>query len=101
MTNTYRQLTPEDHLKMIYKCKVIKDGEKVVVPDPLHIHNSVNFYDEVKHHVEDVVTLKFIESDYNRFMLNYENYIDLIHGMRDPIIKDMFEKMMMYVRLRK
>lgn len=99
--NTYKPLTPAEHLKLIYKCKVTMDGDKMILTDPNHIHGSNPHYEDIKEYVENIVTVKFSESEFNRFMQNYENYIDLIHGLNDPVVKDMFEKMMIYIKLMK
>jgi hypothetical protein len=41
------------------------------------------------------------ETDYKRFISGYQSYLTLIYGMNDPIAKDMFEKLMMYLELRR
>lgn len=50
---------------------------------------------------ENELAIKMGESDYQNFMDSYGRYLELIYAMeRDPVAKDMFEKMIIYLRLK-
>jgi hypothetical protein len=50
---------------------------------------------------ENEIGIKMSQTDYKRFISGYQSYLTLIYGMNDPIAKDMFEKLMMYLELRR
>jgi hypothetical protein len=102
ITKDYMKLSPEQHFMTVYKSKIVMDGEKIAMYEPLNITYGANpHHQHIQQRMENVVAIKMPESEYQRFMTGYENYLDLIYGMRDPIVKDMFEKMMVYIKLMK
>jgi hypothetical protein len=99
----YNKLTPEEQFKTYYRAQVQLTDQKVIMHDPnsLYTHNPNKPYtngEEFK--VERVVSIKMPESDYKNFMDGFGKYIELIHGVQDPIIADMFHQVMMMIRLK-
>ena len=96
------KLSPEQHFMVVYKSKILIEEEKVAVYEPLNITYGANPYQQhVQQRMENVVSIKMPESEYQRFLTGYQSYLDLIYHMRDPIAKDMFEKLMVYIQLIK
>jgi hypothetical protein len=97
------KLTPEEHFQTVYKSRIVDLGETVNTYDPPIIvgYTPNPFPNKIDMKVEKVINIKMPESEYHRFMQGYENYIDLIYGMQDPIVRDMFDKMMVYIKLMK
>ena len=96
------KLTTDEHFQLVYKSKILLTDEQVHTYDPISVGYSPNPYNvHVQQKTENVVNIKMPESEYKRFIKGYENYLDLIHAMSDPISKDMFEKLMMYIKLKK
>ena len=96
------KLTPEQHFQTVYKSKIVDLGETVNMYDPISVGYSPNpSMQHIDMRTEKVVNIKMPESEFNRFMNGYENYLDLIYGIKDPIVRDMFDKMMMYIKLMK
>lgn len=103
ITKAYTKLTPLEHFQTIYKCKVVDLGETVnTYEPPINIgYSPIPFPNKIEMKVEKVINVKMPESEFNKFLRNYETYIDLIHGIQDPIVRDMFDKMMIYIKLMK
>ena len=102
ITKDYMKLTPEQHFQTVYKSKIVMDGEKIAMYEPLNITYGANpFHQHVQQRTENVVAIKMPESEYQRFMSGYQSYLDLIYHMKDPIARDMFEKLMVYIQLIK
>lgn len=95
------KLTPEQHFQTVYKSKIIDTGERVQIYDPVSIGYTPNPLDHIEMRSEKLINIKMPESEYNRFMSGYETYLDLIYGLHDPIVKDMFDKLVMYIKLKK
>ena len=94
-------LTPEEHFKLVYRCKVEQTNERVMINPfvPLAVGTLIA-QDEVRVQAEPVIAVKMAESDYKKFVRGYSDYIALMYAMEDPIARDMFEKLMIYIRLK-
>ena len=100
-TKDYMSLTPEQHFMTVYKSKIEKTGEKISMYDPVHVSYGPNpFMQHLEQRTENVICIKFAETEYNRFMRGYSDYLTLIYGIKDPVARDMFEKLMIYLKLR-
>lgn len=99
---TYKQLlTPEQHFQTVYKSKIVDLGETVNVYDPVSVSYGPNpHHQHLEMKTERVINIKMPETEYNRFIKGYYDYLQLIYGMQDPIARDMFEKLMIYIRLK-
>ena len=101
-TKEYMKLTPEQHFQTVYKSKIIDLGETVNMYDPISVGYSPNpSMNHLEMRTEKVINIKMPESEYKRFINGYENYLDLIYGIQDPIVKEMFDKLVMYIKLKK
>lgn len=94
-------LSPEDHFKLVYKSKIEITEEKVYLYDPISVGYGPNpYHQHIQQKQENVVNIKMPQSEYERFIRGYQDYCQLIHGMQDPVARDMFEKMMMWIKLK-
>ena len=99
MTN---KLTPEEHFITIHHAKIEKTGKKAYMIDARQQYQSLQQqYLPLENIAEDVIGIYINETEYHRFMENYGRFIDLMYGIRDPITRDMFEKLMIYIQLQK
>lgn len=98
------KLTPQEHFCVMYKASIGPTGKNVAKLDNLNVLSYTNGpatpYDFKFSH-EDEIGIKMSETDYKRFMSGYQNYLTLIYGISDPIARDMFDKLMMYLELRR
>ena len=99
------KLTPEEHFCAVYKARIAPTGKNLAKLD-----NNLNVLSyssgpttpfDLKFSREDEIGIKMSETDYKRFISGYENYLTLIYGIKDPIARDMFEKLMMYLELKR
>jgi hypothetical protein len=98
----HNKLTPEQHFCTVYKSKIVDLGETVNMYDPVSVSYGPNpYHQHVEMRTEKVISIKMPESEFNRFIKSYQDYLDLIYGIQNPIVHDMFEKMMMYIKLMK
>lgn len=96
------KLSPEEHFITIHRAKIQKTDKKAYKVDAWQQYQSLQQpYLPMEHVVEDVIGIYINESEYHRFMENYGRFMDLMYGIRDPIARDMFEKLMMYIQLKK
>ena len=97
-------LTPEQHFALIYRAKVNVTGQRIAKVEPLQVFaysNGPQNFQDVNYLHEDEIQIIMTETHYNKFINQYGEYLDLIYGMQDPIIREMFEKMLMYIKLKK
>jgi len=97
------KLTPEEQFKTYYKAQVQLTDQKVIKHDPNSLfkynpNKPYTYGEEFK--VERVVSIKMLESDYKNFIDGFGRYTELIYGVEDPIIADMFHQVMMMIRLK-
>lgn len=97
-------LTPEQHFALIYKAKINVTGKKLAKIEPLQIlsySNGPSDLSNINYLHEDEIQILMTETEYNKFIRGYTDYLDLIYGIHDPIVREMFDKMMMYIKLKK
>jgi hypothetical protein len=100
--NMNNKLTPEQHFITIHKAKIENTGKKAYKVDAWQQYQNFNQpYLPMDTVAEDVIGIYLNESEYHRFMANYEQFLHLIYGIQDPIARDMFEKLMMYIELKR
>lgn len=97
------RMTPQEHLCFIYKAKIEETGREIA---RLRDNTMLNYSDPSSSIHLDIlrekeIAIKMSEGEFHRFMSGYENYLTIIYGLQDPIAKDMFEKLVMYLELKK
>lgn len=101
----YHDMPPEDHLKFMFNANVELTGRVRSRTDMLSIHHRLSYNDPVMDfpvHTEREIAITMGEHDYDNFMRSYGKYLDLVYAAeRDPVVKDMMEKMMMYIILKR
>jgi hypothetical protein len=98
---SHNKLPPEQHFKLVYKSKIEMTTEKTYMYDPINVSYGPNPHSmHIQQREEPVVAIKMPQSEYERFINGYRDYLQLIYGMQDPIARDMFEKMMIYIKLK-
>lgn len=51
--------------------------------------------------IEPVMKIELGKSDYIKFMQHYSHYMEIVEALDDPIVRDMRDKLLMYIRLKK
>jgi hypothetical protein len=98
----HNKLTPQEHFVEVHRARIENTGQKAYKSDSWQTYQNLNQpYLPMEHVVEDVIGIYINESEYHRFMENYSRFLDLMYGIRDPIARDMFEKLMIYIQLQK
>jgi hypothetical protein len=98
----HNKLTPQEHFVEVHRAKIEKTGQKAYRSDAYQLYKSLNqSHLPMEHVVEDVIGIYINETEYHRFMENYSKFLDLMYGIKDPIARDMFEKLMIYIQLQK
>jgi len=84
----------------LYRSKVEYTGERLRKLDPFSLPMNPShpiMYTEVNE-----IAIKMPEDEYERFLQNWRQYIDLMYVMSyNPLIKDEFEKVLILVNLMK
>ena len=85
----------------LYSCNIHFTGEKLYkIRD--HDYLTLNPDEVIKHPCEEEIAVKFPQSEYEKFLHNWANYIDILYTMeKHPIIKEEFQKLIMLVQLLK
>ena len=99
----YHGMPPEDHLKFMFNANVELTGRVRTRIQDLqpYIYSDVAPVDMTSH-IEREVSITMGERDYDNFKLSYGKYLDLVYAAeRDPVVKDMMEKMLMYIILKR
>ena len=97
-------MTPIEHFAFMHKAKIEATGKQCAKLNALQgggYSMNPNSMHELEFTSEPEIAITMSTSDFKKFMSAYENYIDLIHSLSDPIAKDMFEKLMIYIKLTK
>jgi len=97
-------LSPEQHFALIYRAKVNVTGQRIAKIEPLQVlsySSGPQNLQDINYLHEDEIQIIMTETEYNKFIHAYGDYLDLIYGIQDPIVREMFEKMMMYIKLKK
>lgn len=104
MTRGYKPMTPIEHFGFMYKAKIEPTGKQCAKLDTnqgMSYTAGPNSMMDLKFTNEPEIGINMSASDFDKFMRGYENYIDLMHSMSDPIARNMFEKLMLYIKLVK
>ena len=104
MARGYYPMTPIEHFGFMYRAKIEPTGKQCAKLDHsqgMSYTQGPNSMMDLKFTNEPEIGISMSQSDFMKFMNGYENYIDLMYAIKDPIVRDMFEKLMMYVKLTK
>ena len=89
----------------MFNAEVEPTGKKRYLKEDLQIYHRLSYNEPTPQNmavrIENEIAVKMGESDYKRFMDSYSNYLRVVYAMEnDPVVKDMFYKMMVYMRLK-
>lgn len=84
----------------LYRSKVEISGEKIRRLEPFALPMDPSH--PITYKEMDEIVIKMPEDEYNKFMQNWSNYIDLMHvSNHNPMIREEFHKLHMLVQLLK
>jgi hypothetical protein len=104
MARGYEPMKPIEHFAFMYKAKIEPTGKncaKLDVLQGMSYSMQPQSMMDLEFTSEPEIGITMSTSDFNKFMNGYENYIDLMYAIKDPIVHDMFSKLMMYIKLQK
>ena len=101
----YHGMEPEQHLKFMFNAEIEPTGSKRYLKEDLAVYHRLSYNEPTPQNMavrtENEIAIKMGEGDYQNFMDSYGKYLELIYAMKeDPVVKDMFEKMIIYLRLK-
>jgi len=101
----YHGMEPAKHLEFMFNAVIEQTGQKRYLKEDLAVYHRLSYNEPTPQNMavrtENEIAVKMGEGDYQNFMDSYGKYLELIYAMeRDPTVKDMFEKMIIYVRLK-
>lgn len=99
-------MEPEQHLKFMFNAEIEPTGKKRYLKEDLAIYHRLSYNEPMPQNMavrlENEIAVKMGEGDYENFMRSYGKYLDLVYAAeRDPVVRDMFEKMMTYIILKR
>ncbi len=97
-------MKPIEHFAFMYKAKIEPTGKNCAKLDVLQgigYSAGPQSMQDIQFTSEPEIGITMSTTDFNKFMNGYENYIDLMYAIKDPIVHDMFSKLMMYIKLQK
>lgn len=102
---SYHGMEPAKHLEFMFNAVIEQTGNKRYLKEDLQLCNRLSYGELMPQNMavrmENEIAVKMGESDYQNLMDSYGKYLELIYAVeRDPIVKDMFEKMIIYLRLK-
>lgn len=99
----YHGMPPEDHLKFMFNATIEHTGRvRTRIQDLQPYIYSDTAPVDMTSHIEREISITMGEQDYDNFMRSYTKYLELVYATeRDPVARDMFEKMMMYLILKR
>ena len=84
----------------VYRSKVELSGEKIRMLEPFAL--PMNPGHPISYKEMDEVVIKMPADEYERFIQNWNNYIDLMYVAKyNPMIREEFQKLHMLVQLLK
>lgn len=87
------QLTLEQQFQLLNKAHI-------EILDPVPTDQNLDDL-PILNNEERMALISMPESQYNLFINAYGNYLTLCYGLTDPVAKNMFEKLMIYLTLKK
>ncbi len=101
----YHGMEPARHLEFMFNAIIEQTGQKRYLKEDLAVYHRLSYNEPTPQNMavrtENEIAVKMGEGDYQNFMDSYGKYLELIYAIeRDPIVKDMFEKMIIDLRLK-
>jgi hypothetical protein len=101
----YNDMEPEQHLKFMFNAEIGTTGHKRYLKEDLDVYHKLNYNEPMPQNravrTENEIAVKMGEGDYKNFIYSYGEYLDLLYAAKtDPIAKDMFEKLIVYMALK-
>lgn len=101
----YHGMDPEQHLKFMFNATIAPTGQKRYLNEDLATYHRLSYNEPMPQNMavrtENELAIKMGERDYQNFMNSYHRYLELVYAMeQDPVVRDMFEKMVIYLRLK-
>jgi len=101
----YHGMEPARHLEFMFNAVIEQTGQKRYLKEDLQVYHRLSYNEPTPQNMavrtENEIAVKMGEGDYQNCMDSYGKYLELIYAMeRDPTVKDMFEKMIVYLRLK-
>ena len=98
----YHGMDPERHFEFMFRAQIEPTGRvRTQIQDIMPVSYSDPIPLDIQTEIEREISIKMGERDYNNFMKSYGKYLELVYAMeRDPTVRDMFEKMIVYLRLK-
>ena len=103
---SYHGMEPAKHLEFMFNAIIEQTGNKRYLKEDLAVYHRHSYNEPTPQNMavrtENEIAVKMGEGDYQNFMDSYGKYLELIYAMeRDPIVKEMFSKMMTYIILKR
>lgn len=102
---SYHGMEPDNHFVFMFNAKMEPTGRVRHRTDMLAMPHRMSYNDPFMDYpvqTEREIAITMGENDYNNFMQSYGKYLDLVYAAeQDPVVKDMMEKMMMYIILKR
>ena len=92
-----------DKLKLLYTCSIGLTGEKVYKTPALR-NNFMPLSDieKMTYPVENEVAIKMPESEYHRFVENWNNYLTIMQvAAYNPMIKEQYQQLLILANMYK
>lgn len=101
----YHGMPPEQHFAFMFNAKIEPTGKKRYRKEDLQVYHRLSYNEPMPNDMavrtENEMGITLGEDDLNNLMNSYGKYLELVYTVeRDPIVRDMFEKMIMYMRLK-
>lgn len=93
--------TPQ-HLQSLYECRIDRTNDFVHKFDRIDFSLAVTPEELAKVKPEPIITIRMPETEYERFCVNWNTYMDLmLTAMSDPIVREQYHQLLMLVALKK
>lgn len=99
--NTFYEKSIENTiLNSNYDCYITETGEKRLIYNPTINYNSLDIEDIKQYEAEYIYNIKIGERDFNRLLHDIENNKSILNNLNDPIIHNMYTKLLLYIKLK-
>jgi uncharacterized membrane protein YcgQ (UPF0703/DUF1980 family) len=100
----YHGMEPAKHLEFMFNAIIEMTGQKRYLKEDLAVYHRQSYNEPTPQNMavrtENEIAVKMGEGDYQNFMDSYGKYLELTYALeRDPVAKDMFQKLMTYIIL--
>jgi hypothetical protein len=89
-----------NQFKKLYRSKIELTGEKLKIVNDFDL--SARPVDRISYKEVDEVAIKMPKDEYEKFMISWSHYIDLLYTAKNnPIVEKEFHKLLMLAQLSK